>query len=201
MPFQSWEGLLNTSPQMNGAGTVLNTATTATISPQFGGSDFPIQAAGQPYGWYPGMILRINARGYLTTTATTANATFLLASRVTNNSTPTYVTLATTQAVATGATAYTGIPWKLEAMIRCLAIGSTGSTLSTEGEMYISANPATAQTVNTASAGVNLYMPSASGETAAAVDTTQLQGLAMRATLSAANATIQLTQWFIEALD
>jgi len=33
------------------------------------------------------------------------------------------------------------------------------------------------------------------------VDTTQLQGISMRATLAGANATIQLTQWIVEALN
>jgi len=89
----------------------------------------------------------------------------------------------------------------MEALIRCTGIATSGNTVSTEGELYISQNPSTSQTVNTASAGVNLYLPSASGETAAAVDTTQLQGISMRATLAGANATIQLTQWLVEALD
>jgi len=42
--------------------------------------------------------------------------------------------------------------------------------------------------------------PNASGETAAAVDTTQIQGLSLRGTLAGANATIVCTQWLAEAL-
>ena len=45
-----------------------------------------------------------------------------------------------------------------------------------------------------------LGLPNASGETAAAVDTTSIQGVSLRGTLAGANATIQLTQWFVEAL-
>jgi hypothetical protein len=34
-----------------------------------------------------------------------------------------------------------------------------------------------------------------------AVDTTQIQGLSMRGTLAGANATVQLTQWLVEAMN
>jgi hypothetical protein len=200
VPFQSWSGLLNGSPQWTGAGTALATAATATISPVPGGLDVPVQPAGQPYGWYAGLLLRVTARGFLTSTTTSTTATFLLASRV-GNTGSTYVTLATSAGLATGTTAVTGAPWWLEAFIRCTAVATSGSTVSTQGNMNVSQNPSTAQTLNTASAGVNLWLPSASGETAASVDTTQLQGISMRATLAGANATVQLTQWAVEALD
>ena len=203
MANQNWVSLVNpASPYGSGAGTALSTATTATISPVTGGGAdvVQVQPANLPYGWYPGLLLRVVARGYITTTSTSTTATFLLASRA-GNTGSTYVTLATSAGVATSTTVLTGAPWKLEAVIRCTAIGTSGNTVATQGEMYVSQNPSTAQTLNTASAGVNLYLPSASGETAAAVDTTQLQGISMRATLAGANATIQLTQWFVEALD
>lgn len=203
MPNQNWVALLNPSvPLVSGAGAVLNTATTATISPTLGSTAdvAQVQPAAQPYGWYTGLLIRVTARGFITTTTTSTTATFLLASRV-GNAGSTYVTLATTAGVATSTTAMTGNPWKLEALIRCTAVATSGNTVSTQGELYISQNSATAQTINTASAGVNLYLPNASGETAAAVDTTQLQGISMRATLAGANATIQLTQWLVEALD
>lgn len=203
MANQSWVSLLNpASPQASGAGAPITTsATTATISPVTGlTSDVAqVQPAGQPYGWYPGLLIRVTARGFVTSTTTATNVTFSLASRV-GNSGSTFITLATAGALAC-TTAITGAPWKLEALIRCTAVATSGNTIDTEGEIYVSQNPATGQTLNTASAGVNLYLPNASGETAAAVDTTQLQGLSMRCITSAAGATVALTQWLVEALD
>jgi hypothetical protein len=58
-----------------------------------------------------------------------------------------------------------------------------------------SASPAVA----TANA-VMISGPNASGETASAVDTTQIQGLSLRGTLAGANATVVCTQWLVEAL-
>jgi hypothetical protein len=203
---QSWVSLLNpASPQASGAGAALSTATTATISPVLGGAAVAdpaqVQPGGQglPLSWYAGLLIRVTARGYITTTATSTTATFLLAARA-GNTGSTFVTLVTSAGLATGTTAYTGIQWMLHALIRCTNVATSGNTTGTEGEMTFNANPATAQTLNTATAGVNLYLPNASGETAAAIDTTQLQGLSMRATLAGANATIQLTQWLVEAL-
>jgi len=206
MGNQAWVSLLNPdAPLASGAGAALNTAATATISPVFGGSAAADVAAVQPPGpwagaWDPSFLIRVTARGFITTTTTSTTATFLLAARA-GNTGSTYITLATAPGLATSTTAMTGVPWKLEALIRCTAVATSGNTVATQGEMYLSPNPATSQTLNTASAGVNLYLPSASGETNAAVDTTQLQGISMRATLAGANATIQLTQWIVEALN
>jgi hypothetical protein len=202
MAYQDWVSLINNSSQGLGAGTALNTAATATISPVSGSAADVAQvnpaAAG---GWYQGMAIRWTARGFITTTATSTTATFLMAARV-GNTGSTYVTLCTHAMVLnTGTAVFTGVPWMSHGLIRCTAIATAGNTVSSQGEIYVSANPATAQTINTASLGVNLYMPSASGETAAAVDTTQLQGISMRATLAGANATIQLTQWLVEGLN
>jgi hypothetical protein len=201
---QSWVSLLNpASPQASGAGAALSTATTATLSPVTGASAdvAQVQPAGQPYGWYPGLLVRVTARGYVTTTTTSTNLTFLLAACVGNAHT-TYTTLATTAAIATGTTALTGVPWKLSALIRCTAIATSGNTVSTEGEV-IFPNNATAPAISGTTNGDGLFaaMPSISGETAAAIDTTQLQGISLRGTLAGANATVQLTQWLVEALD
>jgi len=207
MPFQSWAGMLNASPQWTGAGTVLNTATTATLSPTPGALDVPVQAGGQPYGWYPGMILRVTARGFLTTTASSTTFTPLLAARV-GNTGSTYITLATASGITTGTTVLTTIQWKLEAFIRCTAVASSGNTLSTQGEFGLQgllATPLAAANpfvlTGTPSIGISAGLPAINGETAAAVDTTQLQGISMRGTLAGANATVQLTQWIVEALD
>lgn len=201
MASQNWVSLLNpASPQASGAGAALSTATTATLSPVTGsGADVAqVQPAASPYGWSAGLLIRFTARGFVTTVSTAGTLTFLLASRV-GNSGSTYVTLATTAAVNTPAAANTGIPWKLEGLARCTGIGTSGNTVSTEGEITFGA--IAAQTILTATAAVVVALPNASGETAAAVDTTQLQGLSLRCTQATSTCTVQLTQWLAEALD
>jgi len=200
MSGQNWVSLLNpSSPQSSGAGAALSTATTATLSPVTGIPSDPAQVyqEGAYQGWAPGLLIRYTARGYITTTATTCNVTFLLAANKTNAGSN-YVTLATTNAIATPAAANTGIQWKFEAVSRCTACATSGNTIATQGE--ISFGALAAQTILTATAQVWVSLPSASGETAAAVDTTQVQGLSLRGTLSGANATVQLTQWLVEAM-
>lgn len=203
MAYQDWVNLVNDSPQAIGAGTALNTAATATLSPAAGGgADVASLAAGaQPGGFYPGMAIRFTARGYLTTTATSTTATLFLAARA-GNTGSTYVTLATTAGITTGTTVLTGLQWKLEAVSRVTAVAASGNTISTQGEFTI-LNNVTAPSLNAATNGVLLVaaLPNVTGETAAAVDTTQLQGLSMRGTLAGANATVQLTQWIVEQLN
>ena len=203
MSYQEWISLITPSTiQGSGPGATLNTATTATLSPVTGGTAdvAQVNVEGAFQGWQAGMLIRVTARGYITSTTTSTTVTFLLAARVGNTGT-TYVTLATSAGLATSATAQTGNPWKLEALIRCTNVATSGNTVATQGEMWVSQNPATAQTLNTGSAGVNLYLPSASGETNAAVDTTQIQGISLRGTLAGANATVVCTQWLVEALN
>jgi len=201
--YQDWVAIANDSPQGMGAGAVLNTAATATISPVTGiPSDVAaVAGAASPGGWYPGMAVRYTARGYLTTTATSTTATFLLASRVANAGS-TFVTLATTAGITTGTTVLTGLQWALHGISRCTAVATSGNTISTQFELTIM-NNVTAPSLNAATNGVLLVAcgPNVSGETAAAVDTTQLQGLGLRATLAGANATVQLTQWVVETLN
>jgi len=204
MAQQNWVSLLNpASARASGAGAVLNTATTATISPVDAGAAAADPAQVYPSGtpapgsFYVGLLIRWTARGFITTTATGTTATFLLAARA-GNTGSTFVTLATTAGVSTPAAANTGIPWWLKATSRVTGDASSGNTIATEGELHIGV--IAAQTILTASAQVMVALPNASGEQNAAVDTTQLQGLSMRATLAGANATIQLTQWLVEAL-
>jgi hypothetical protein len=204
MTSQNWVSLLNPdAPLASGAGAALSTATTATLSPVTGtGADVAqVNAMGQYLGWKAGLNIRWTARGFITTTTTSTTATFLIASRI-GNTGSVYVTLATHAMVLnTGTTAITGVPWMAHGLIRCTAVPAVAGTLATEGEINVSPNPATAQTINIASTGVNLYLPSASGEQVATVDTTQIQGISMRGTLAGANATIQLTQWLVEAMN
>lgn len=189
MASQAWVSLLNNATTyQTSSGTALNTATTATISPQAAGSkDFTLPAN----FFYPGCTLRIWAQGLLTTTGTSTTLTVLLAT-----STPT--TLATTAGMATGTGSLTGLPWELHAYIVCTAIGSSGNTLTTQGTLKFATSTAPAiGTANCTIAG----LPSASGGTAAAIDTTSAQGICLRATLAGANATIQCTNWDIEWMD
>lgn len=205
MASQNWVSLLNpASPQASGAGTALNTAATATLSPVSGGSADVAQVnpAGQYLGWAPGLIVRVYASGILTTTTTSTTATLFLASRV-GNSGSTYVTLGTAAGITTGTTAITGIQWFLEATVTCTSIASSGNTVNTKGRLTMGnsgaglpANPIAL----TATPGMVLSIPNSAGVTSAAVDTTQLQGLSVRGTLAGANATLQVDTWVVEAL-
>jgi len=208
MPYQSWTSLLNpASPYASGAGTVLNSIVTAgIISPVNGLANQDVAQVnpnGMPLGWYAGLNIRVTARGFITTVATAGTLTFLLQSRVGNAGT-TYVVLATSTTLTTTTSVFTGLQWKLEAFIRCTGIAKSGSTVSTQGEMDISQTTATqaiSQTPATTSNPYKLWLPTASGETAAAVDTTQLQGINLACTQATSTCTVQLTQWLVEALD
>jgi hypothetical protein len=204
MANQNWVSLL--TPGIPAAGAPFTVgASTATLSPVLGavaaGDSAQVSAPGQYLGWQAGMLIRVTARGFITTTTTAGTLTFLLATRL-NNAGSTYVTISGAhQTLNSFTTATTGIPWKLEGLIRCTAVASSGNTIATQAEMQISAVPATAQTINTATAGLNIYLPSASGETATAVDTTQAQGISLRVTGTAATGTVQCTQWLVEAMN
>lgn len=195
MPSQSWAVLLNSgAPWQTTQGAALSTATTATISPQAATSkDFPVATS----FLYPGAVLRVTAQGFLTTTATSTTATIFL----TAGATPT--TLATPVGITTGTTVITGLQWWWESISRITAIGSTGNTISTQGRLNLG-NSGAAVPANpialTATPGMWLAAPNASGETAAAVDTTSAMSLMLRGTLAGANATIQCTQFLIESL-
>jgi len=192
MPVQYWVSLLNAgAPWQTNAGTLINTATTATISPQSGGSnDFTLP----PNYFYPGITLRVEAGGFVTTTGTQTTATFLLAC----NKSGSYTTIATSGGLLTGTGSLTGLPWQLQGFINCTAVGSSGNTLSAQLQMVLATTVAS-QTIPTANT-ITLGLPNASGATATAIDTTSAQGIALRATLAGANATIQCTQFTIEAL-
>lgn len=188
MPANNWQGLLNWgAPWQTTTGAVLNTAATATISPQGGTANFAVPTS----YLYQGALLRVTAQGLLTTTGVSANATVFLAA----GGTPT--TIATTAAIATGTVVLTGLQWTLHQLIRVTAVANSGNTLLSQGQMIIPTT--TAPAVGTANATV-AGLPSASGETASAVDTTVPMALFLRATLSGANATIQCTEFAIESV-
>jgi hypothetical protein len=207
MANQGWVSLLNGgNPFSTGPGTaIVSAATTATISPVQGStaSDVAaVQPAGQPYGWFPGLLIRVTAQGYITTTSTACNYTFFLTARNSNTTSGTYVTLATTAAITGTTSVYTGLPWQLQALIRCTAVATSGNTVSTMGQLEMTHNT-TAPTLGATTGSVDLsaFLPASSGENAAAVDTTQLQGIALRCTTSTAQGTVALSQWLVETLD
>jgi hypothetical protein len=199
MADQDWVSLFPQGDQIafSGPGTALSTAATATISPMPTGApaDFNKQMNGSD--WSVGKMIEVTARGFITTTATGTTATFFLATNIDNTGT-TYVTLATTAAITTLASAVTGLQWELWATIRCTAVASSGNTLATQGIMKI-ATSATPTMVTPS--GLIVGLPNASGETNAAVNTLRTQGIALRATLAGANATIQCTQWTLKLLN
>jgi hypothetical protein len=186
MPYQSWESLLNAgAPWQTTAGTVLNTATTATISPQAAGSkDYTLPAN----WWYPGAVIKVTARGILSSGSSGSNLTVLLAA----GGSPT--TLSTSAAIALGTGSVTNMPFRLTANIQCTAIGSTGNTLTTQGELMFE----TSVTPAFGTANVTIA-PLAS--TAAALDTTVAMALNLRATLSAAFGAITCQQFLLESQD
>lgn len=193
MPVQYWSSLLNAgAPWTTTAGSALSTATTATISPQSGGSnDFTLPAN----YLYEGLVLRFWGQGLLTTTGTSTTATFFIA----GNNAGSFTTILTTTGLTTGTGSITGLQWQIEAFLTVTAPGSSGNTVSCQGQMQfntsVPANPAAI-----AANSMILPMPNSNGATATALNTTVALGFPLRATLAGANATIQCTQWFIEAL-
>lgn len=196
MPYQGWSQLLNAGPPWQTTqGTALNTATTATISPQATGAKDYVVATSY---LYPGAVFRLTAQGILTTTTTSTTATIFAAA----GATPT--TLATPVGITTGTTAITGIQWWFELVCRVTAIASSGNTISSQGRLQMG-NSAAGLPANpialTATPGMTLPAPNSAGETAAAIDTTSNMAIVMRGTLAGANATIQCNQFLIEQLD
>jgi hypothetical protein len=199
MAEQDWVAMFPQAdqPAWTGAGTALSTATTATISPLPTGQTADYNKFVNGSDWTVGKLIEVNARGFITTTATGTTATWFIGTNIDNTGT-TYVTLASTAGIATLASAVTGLQWELWATIRCLAVASSGNTLATQGTMKIATSAA--PTMVTPS-GLIVGLPNASGEQNAAVNTLRTQGIALRATLAAATATIQCTQWTCKTLN
>jgi hypothetical protein len=212
MANQQWVSLLNPGITSTGPGLTWTEAasTTAVLSPQTSVSNqdyATVQPGGQYLGWYVGMLIRITARGWITTNTTTGTLTLSLRANKNNSTAPaSNVVLATANGITTGATAITGIQYKLEAGIRCTNVASSGNTVSTQGEFTLfnalAAVPANPIALSSSPPpGFALPLPNISGETAVAVDTTQLQGIELCATGTAASGTIACTQWLVETLD
>lgn len=194
MPIQQWTNVLNAGPPwQTTSGTALTSlATTATISPQAPGpQDFVLP--GQPNGlqWYPGMTLYIRAGGVLSSAGTTSNLTMWLACGVSGTLAS---VLTTTGALTLGTGSVANVGWDLEAIVRCLAIGSTGTTLSAGGSVeFPTTGAANTGTLGTSNNTI-MNMP----ETALAFNTyTQGTAMGLRASLSAAFGSVQCNQFLI----
>jgi hypothetical protein len=199
MADQDWVSLFPQGDQIpwSGPGTALSTAATATISPLPSGVTADFNKYINAADWRVGKIIRVTARGFITTTASAGTLTFFLGTNIDNAGT-TYVTLATTAAIATPASAITGLQWELTANSRVTAVASSGNTISTQG-LFKCATTLT-PTIATAS-GITAGMPNASGETAAAVNTLRTQGFALRCTQATSLCTVQCTHWFLELMN
>jgi hypothetical protein len=185
MPVQFWESLVNVpAPWQTNSGTTLNSGTSETvISPSSPDFTFPANY------WYPGLVMRLTARGIFTVGSTATNFTFTLRAG-TSGSLTSGTSLATTGALA-ATTSLTNQYWEAGAVIQCRATGSSGNTFYTHGQVRIQTS-ATAEQV--------WPMPATNGPTAAAVDTTAAKAIGLTATLSQNTGTpaITCTQFLIE---
>jgi hypothetical protein len=175
---QYWSSLVNPgAPWQTASGAVLNTAVTATISPEGAGGtgDDP-----QVLTWWQGLTLRVEAYGVYTMGSTATNATFALGAAATGTALSTSI-LATTGALALPVSV-TGLFWELQAKIQCRAIAQGAGTpsLYTHGRLLIQTATASGATGNT-----QVWpLPAVSGPTAASIDTTVAHTLGLVATLS-----------------
>lgn len=140
MATQSWVNLLNAgAPWQTAQGTALSTAVTAVISPRATGpQDFILP--GQPNGlqWYAGMSLGILASGNATTGGTTTNLTVAVALGPSGGASGLTTALCTTAATALGTGSATSLGWTLQATVTCTAVASSGNTLVSSGNLWIS---------------------------------------------------------------
>lgn len=192
MAQQAWVNLLNQGvPWQTSAGTQLSaTATTATISPQAAGSqDFILPTQYNGTQWYEGMTLKLEAEGTAGSGGTASNLTVFVACGVSGTL---GTTLSTTAACALGTGSLSGLEWHLLASVRVVGVGSTGTTLTTEGNMSIQTSTA-ALAIGTANVTM-LPLP----VTNVAFNTyTAATALGLRATLSAAFGNIQCNSFRI----
>jgi hypothetical protein len=211
---QNWVSLLNPNAYASGAGAAATLAASGTfvLSPQSGVTNQDVavvQQAGAYQGWDDGLLIAITARGYYTSTTTTGTLTFQIRYNKGNSTAAASQTvLLATNGITTPTSVVTGMQWTLRALLRCTEIAVSGTnTVSAQGELNFHviagsppALPASPVLMSTAP-GISIPMPNASGETATQVDTTQMAGINLGCTSTAAQGTVQLTQWLVEALD
>ena len=205
MPAQVWESLANTgAPWQTASGVVLNTAATATLSPEGAGGTGNDP---QIYSFYQGMVIRVAARGIYTCGSTATNLTVALwasqSGTALSGATGTVgASLATTGAFAMP-TSQTNLYWDLDAhiQVRAMAQGSSTATLYTHGKMLI--QTAAYESTLTNSNHQIVPLPATSGPTAADIDTTLTHTIGLVGTLSQTtnSPSITCTQFMLEQIN
>jgi hypothetical protein len=188
--IQPWVGCVNNgAPWQTASGTTLNTAATATISPEAGGG---IGADPQIYPWNQGLLIRGEAFGVYTCGSTATNLTLALWASATGTAATGGTSLATTGAFAMPVS-QTGLFWsvRFKIQVRASAQGSSTATVYTHAFMLI--QTAAYEATLTSSNHQILPMPATSGPTAADVDTTVAHTVALVATLSQATGSPSIT--------
>ena len=185
------------APWQTASGTTLNTAATATISPEGAGGT---GADPQIFSFYQGFAVRVKARGIYTNGSTATNGTFALFASATGTAAASGTSLATTGALALP-TSVTNFYWELDALIQCRAMaqGTGTNTLYTHGALRIQLATPSGTTGNE-----QVWpMPATNGPTIATVDTTITHTVALVGTLSQATGSpaITCTSFLLESLD
>lgn len=212
MAGQSWVSLLNPGAYASGPGASLTlAASTQVASPVTGVSNADVavvQAHGQYLGWQVGMLMRLTARGFYTSTTTTGTLTFkIMYNKGNNTAIASQTAILANSGITTPTSVVTGMQWELRALVRCTAIATSGNTVGAQGELNFwilpgspPTLPATPAVMSTAP-GWGVGLPNISGETATAVDTTQMAGINLSVTGTAAQGTLQCTQWLVESMN
>jgi hypothetical protein len=212
MASQDWVSCLTPGPHASGAGASATlSASTFCLSPQTGVSNQDVVVLNAaPFGWNPGLLIRVTARGFYTCSGTTGTLTFSIRANKGNSvAVASNTSLLTHGGITTGASAFTGMQWKLEALLRCTGVAASAvNTVAAQGEISFQGLTSTPGLVaspfaltGAASVAAAFPMPNISGETVTQYDTTQLAGLQLAAQATAAQGTLQCTQWLVEALD
>ena len=201
IPQQSWENLVNSgAPWQTASGTTLNTAATATISPELAsgtGND------AQVFSFYQGMVLRVLARGVYTCGSTATNLTLALYESASGTALASGISLATTGAFAMPVS-QTNLYWDLDAhiQVRAMAQGTgTTNTLFTHGKVLI--QTAAYESTLTNSNHQIVPLPATAGPTGAEVDTTITHTIGLVGTLSQTtnSPAITCTQFMLEQIN
>lgn len=190
MAQQVWIAPVNAGPPWQiASGAVLNTAATATISPEGAGGT---GADPQVYQFYEGLVIRGKAYGVYTCGSTATNLTLAVYASATGTAAASGTSLITTGAFAMPVS-QTGLWWDLEFEIQCRAWaqGTSTPTLYSHGKATIQS--AAFESTLTNSNHQILPMPATAGPTAADVDTTIAHTIALVGTLSQATGSPSIT--------
>lgn len=189
MTNQVWVGPVNAGPPWQTAsGTTLNTAATATISPELPGTGGDPQVS--PLG--QGLLIRGEAFGIYTCGSTATNLTLALWASITGTAAASGTSLATTGAFAMPVS-QTNLFWSIrfKLQVRASAQGTGNASVYTHAYMLIQTAPYESTLTN--SNHQIVPMPATGGPTAANVDTTIPHTVALVGTLSQATGSPSIT--------